>query len=742
MVSPPGSIQTDTVSDTETTNPPLLSPTTSTQTSTTLSFNSPRKRKYRDHIKNLTKENKSLRAKCQKLQDDLQTYQSSITLEQYKALTFKFCESKDTAEFINTQVSQNTKKTRGRRYSKQMKAECLKIFFASPKVYRSYLRKTFCLPGPQTLLNEIRSIQINPGLCNPQFFEMMKAKIDCFEEKDKCCFLCIDEMSLKGNLFYNRASDNVVGLAQNTKGEQFFKPALTACVVMVRGICYKWKQPLAYYFSHTTCSAPSLVEILTETVEKLKAIKLKVCGITTDMGSNNIQLANILDVTVDEPSFHIENSKLFYIFDIPHIIKAIRNMLIKYDFYYEGNRISWQYIKMFYDHDKKYPIRAAPKLTDSHVSPSPFEKMKVKYATQIFSASVSASMNLYIRFGYLPSEAVFTASFVERMDKLFDILNSSKTASEKKYNRAYKGLDYQVDFLLDCLDFFNKLEIRDQLNRNIVKNIKSVKCIKISINSLLGLWDELKNMHNFDYLLTRRLNQDGLENHFGTIRRQNGNCINPTPIQFKRSFRKLQCLTLFHSGTENCEADADQMLVKLNDIPVCENPLPRVFTKNPVQEIKDYQRLDSLEKNFVRYVCGYLLKKGLNLHSCEKCEQYSNAHQELDNTSLFCFFKAYENAERDTFGNLKNPHDDFVNYITSIEYIFQSNFETAILKPNVCGSLLELSAYVPFTRPCENFPKNFILNLYLRLRIYYSLKNINRNFKHTNKNKLIIWRNH
>lgn len=120
--------------------------------------------------------------------------------------------------------------------------------------------------------------------------------------------------------------------------------------------------------------------------------------------------------------------------------------------------------------------------------------------------------------------------------------------------------------MLGCLKFFNNLEIRDQLNRNIVKNIKSVKCLKISINSLLGLWDKLKNEHNFEYLFTRRLNQDGLENHFGTSRQQNGNCIYPTPIQFKRSFRKLQCLNLFHSGTENCEADADQMLLKLKHI--------------------------------------------------------------------------------------------------------------------------------------------------------------------------------
>lgn len=58
-----------------------------------------------------------------------------------------------------------------------------------------------------------------------------------------------------------------------------------------------------------------------------------------------------------------------------------------------------------------------------------------------------------------------------------------------------------------------------------------------------------------------------------------------------------------------------------------------------------------------------------------------------------------ENADKTTFGNLKNPHDDFVNYITSIENIFQANFEIAILGSNVCENLLELSSHLLFYSP-------------------------------------------
>nr|CAI5817601.1 unnamed protein product [Callosobruchus analis] len=51
----------------------------------------------------------------------------------------------------------------------------------------------------------------------------------------------------------------------------------------------------------------------------------------------------------------------------------------------DGAVVTWEFVRKFYDQDKNYDIRAAPKLTDVHICPANFEKMKVKYATQVFS---------------------------------------------------------------------------------------------------------------------------------------------------------------------------------------------------------------------------------------------------------------------------------------------------------------------------------------------------------------------
>lgn len=334
---------------------------------------------------------------CEDLQRRLENVSGEITLEHYKSLTYQFCPSTELANFINVQISQVQKSPRGRRYSNEFKHTCLSIYFSGPKMYKNVLVKLFCLPGPQTLQKLLQVTDVSPGLENPNVFSILKLKVDSLKDEDKYCVLCVDEMNIKSNLFYNSSQDNVIGLEDRGIGERIFKPARTATVLMVRGIFSKWKQPLCYFFYNTTCPGMTLKEIIFHAVNKLREIGLFVIVIISDMGANNIQLKNLLSVTPETPYFILDDQKIFFMFDTPHLLKALRNMLMKYNFLIDGNIVSWIYLKKLYDLDKEYPIRGAPKLTDSHISPNNFEKMKVKYASQVFSATVSAALNAYIQ---------------------------------------------------------------------------------------------------------------------------------------------------------------------------------------------------------------------------------------------------------------------------------------------------------------------------------------------------------
>jgi hypothetical protein len=88
-------------------------------------------------------------------------------------------------------------------------------------------------------------------------------------------------------------------------------------------------------------------------------------------------------------------------------------------------------------------------------------------------------------------------------------------------------------------------------------------------------------------------------------------------------------------------------------------------TSSNIVEIKDcdYQ-LHAVEQNSIRYTCGYLIRKCLTVHKCDICEKYANEHQDLDEITLYSHFRAYQNKNMDTFGNLYMPNNNFFLHLS------------------------------------------------------------------------------
>ena len=89
-----------------------------------------------------------------------------------------------------------------------------------------------------------------------------------------------------------------------------------------------------------------------------------------------------MNITPENHGFIHNNQKSFVMFDPPHILKRVRNNLMKYSFKFGSYTATWQHIEEFYNKDKTLSIRMAPKLTEKHIHPNGFSKMKVKYASQ------------------------------------------------------------------------------------------------------------------------------------------------------------------------------------------------------------------------------------------------------------------------------------------------------------------------------------------------------------------------
>ena len=61
-----------------------------------------------------------------------------------------------------------------------------------------------------------------------------------------------------------------------------------------------------------------------------------------------------------------ENRKIFVYYDLPHLLKNVRNNLKKADLRIDEGVVSWQHTVDFYNFDKCQPIQMAPKLKDTY----------------------------------------------------------------------------------------------------------------------------------------------------------------------------------------------------------------------------------------------------------------------------------------------------------------------------------------------------------------------------------------
>ena len=117
---------------------------------------------------------------------------------------------------------------------------------------------------------------------------------------------------------------------------------------------------------------------------------------------------------------------------------------------------------------------------------------------------------------------------------------------------------------------------------------------------------------------------------------------------------------------------------------------------------------DIVKDNATAYVAGYLIHKSQKIHSCPTCRNAIQCDDLDDNRKLFCFFKAFDQAET-TFGGLHAPTNDFLDYIMKLEDVFFENFSIYTKSLTVGKDILMLLNKIPLPfKCCDEFPLEFI----------------------------------
>jgi len=368
---------------------------------------------------------------------------------------------------------------------------------------------------------------------------------------------------------YNKALDIIERYEDLEALGRINKIGSHALVIMICGLYVNWKFPFCYFFTGNEIKGDNLVLILKECVKKLLEPCLIPSAVVCDQGSQNRRMFSLLGASVTNPSMEIHGQKLVLLYDMPHLIKSLRNNLLDGNIQIENTTISLQDVKKSYEIDiKSNAARAMCKITPAHLALNAFQKMSYKLAKQIFSRSVAATIKTCIATGQLKSvSALHTAEFLEKINDMFDSANSKNLFDVNPNRRPMSQRNPQVlQNLKNVFILFKKAKKNNLKNKNLIVPPCFIG-MKWIITSLIDLYETEQillnqNIPNKEYfLMTNRLTQDPLENLFSIIRQKNGYNKNPTARTLRCSFSTICSYSLMKcSESCNCKEDDDNFI--------------------------------------------------------------------------------------------------------------------------------------------------------------------------------------
>jgi biotin operon repressor len=227
---------------------------------------------------------------------------------------------------------------------------CLNLKLMSCRTYNA-LRSTLVLPSERTLRDYTHCFDSKPGFDHELDKQLMKeAQVDTIHDFQKYVCLVFDEVRVKEGLVYDKHSLQVIGFvnvgdinnqllkferAQTRDSQEAVPPPLAKhmLVFMVRGIFSRLEFPYVQFPCAST-SGDVIFPLVWECIKRLEACGLKVIATTADGASANRKFfkmhkqASGKDSEVVYKTVNVyspEKRPLFFISDVPHLIKTVCN---------------------------------------------------------------------------------------------------------------------------------------------------------------------------------------------------------------------------------------------------------------------------------------------------------------------------------------------------------------------------------------------------------------------------------
>ncbi|CAI6343187.1 unnamed protein product [Macrosiphum euphorbiae] len=526
---------------------------------------------------------------------------------------------------------------------------------------------------------------------------------------------------------------------------------------MVRGIKKKFKQPIMYTFCKGATNQYEIICQLKKVIETVHLTGLRVVGTISDQGTANVGAINILNN--ETRLYHVKNNseyhdefyevelhdkqrlKLVHIYDVPHLMKCIRNNLLTKNLSYtidnKTKYAKWSHLEDLYKMDSAVPdCKMLPRLTDQHIVRDKIAKMKVKYVTQVFSQRVSSTMNFLASRNIIGTDAADTAFICLFFDKLFDSLNGSfdKVTDGKIYRTAVKKNSIHHTVWAESLKVLSTMSFVLENGRK--KSVPTIQNWMTTIRSFKTL-SKLLDLNGIRSFLPRHLNQDPLECFFGAIRSIGSK--NPNCHAFDSAYKTLVLNNLVstHSPGSSCEEDFTE-----GSLSSFKN-----FFESAIASTSDFENQIvisadlpptlhnlSMTTSFVRgqaqnYIAGFIVKK-LNktfFKNCQTCLTQLCTEKVSEHHSLITAREYQSNHP-----TLKYPTSTLCSIVQQIISFVGEKMSNVCLHPNIHSTLtnaLNQQLIFPFELNCSEHKDLFRLNIIkftVKMMIQHYCTEVNR----------------
>ncbi|KAJ8712023.1 hypothetical protein PYW07_004865 [Mythimna separata] len=612
----------------------------------------------------------------------------------------------------------------GWKYTDEFKFFALKLYCSSPKTYKT-MQSLLCLPRISTLYRFF--IPSSSNVCE-NLIIALKIKVDSMTAEQKECAVCIGTLDVKQNLYYDVKNDQVIGF-HDVDGTQRLEPASTALVVMVRGLYHNWKQALSCSFLAPHQDYEDVRAYVLKIISKMFEIGLTVRVLISDVETDFIGLTKAKKITSKAPFFHVNNYKVYHLYDPVHLVKNVRDYFTTNNFYFNGKIAKWEHITESYDYERNKPLRLAPQLSAYHIIHTHLqsEKDKVVLAAQVFSAQTAAALAAHRELRVLDEPVDGTVEWLLLMNTLCNTLNFTSYVPHDAAAAAFSGEPAQLAALDELSAVFKDLRLVDaHKGSDCTNSAKITSRLRSTLKAIVSLHKDLSLIYNkFPTFMSR----DCLDLFFDKVHKVYGRLPTCRQIQLLAS-GKTPIFNIFQS-TINKELDCLDFFLKeaieFSSIVMVYERAQR-DAEHASYAATAGAELDALAlagAGALLQLAAFLLYEAYRHHSdCERTKSYT--FENADSTTVILTIKSKH--QTDTNVVVMVPAE-FVEFVESMELTIKLYFETecqrSVLK-GLMGHLL--SENVTFSMPCQCFPLDYIKCLYMRYRFNLIIKSNNMEY--------------